>query len=306
MLSQHSKSNKKSKLKVFSFTHQKEKILHGDTVGKFTTDPRLGGLYVPDILKFLSDSFPLCVRLCLEDGSGESSFPPSLTSDPLLLLGSTVETSVIATCTVLPERSVSGSLGRTTLVDIPLSQDVLVNTANREPREKAGSLETLHAKTVAVWKDLMSLDSENALPQRLKVSPEDKVQHELFARVRKGWEREGQSLKAPPLIKKEIPGIPIDPNLQSYQVLMDGSLSSSPYTPLLSTSLSSETYSTADDIDSVGKDEDHSYEDQMVDSDQDKVSFFFLCHCNHNMLWVFKISNCNSAYTTIMCSIQRK
>ncbi len=277
VISQHAKSPKKSKLRVFSFTCQKEKILHGDTVGKFTTDPRLAGFYVPDILKHLSDSFPLCARLFPEEGT-ESSFPKSLMKDPLMLLDSTLQITVIATCNLLPERGVSGSLGRRAVVEVPLSEDILVSTMNREPRDKANSLETLHTKTAAVWKDLMSTDTESVLPQRLRVSPEDPVQHALFTMLRKGWEKEGQSLKAPVLLENST-------DSSTYHVISDESQRST-YTPLLSASMSSDYYSTADE--SVGKAEaEGEYEEPNLDSDQEMVSLGLIYY--HNVyVWVFK------------------
>lgn len=261
------KSSKKSKLKVFSFTHKREKILPGDLAGRFTTNPKLARFHFADIVKHIPDPFPVSARLFLEPGTESSSstlsFSGVLLREPVTMLESTVETSVIASCHLQssePEIDEStgsdpGS-GKSVVVEVPVSDRIQVSLKNRDTGlEQESSLEMLHASTLSVWADLLSLAGEH--PHRLPLTGERPDQHKLFTMICKGLEKEGQALKAPHLISKDLyvdVGAYASPI--NYKVLEDGE-DGIGYMPLLSSSVSSDYYSTTgDDAELAGKELD--------------------------------------------------
>lgn len=83
------------KLRVFSYTANLHKDLSSDVYGKFTTDPSLAPMYLPDLLKLFQKSLPLKTRLYM-DTNGDSSLPDILTKEVVTLERVSTETSLIA------------------------------------------------------------------------------------------------------------------------------------------------------------------------------------------------------------------
>lgn len=254
------KSARKQKLKVFSFTQKEEKVLPGDMAGKFTTNPKLAQFYLPDVIKYVPEPFPASVRLFLEaeDAVDASLLPDSLRKEVVVLLDSTIKTSLIASYS--QETETGGSKDLT--VELPISEDILVSIPYQSYLNESASfsLDRLHKRTLSVWSDLMSpspAGDPTAHPKLLHAGG-DTARQRLFSMVRAGWEKEGQGIKLPQLLKNSLAD-DLDASAQ-YQGLglTDVSRGSSEYMPLLTSSLSSDYYSTTED-DSVsvgGKDTD--------------------------------------------------
>lgn len=245
------KSSKKPKLKVFSCLQQKEKILPGDLVGRFTTDPKLAKLHLPDILQHLT--LPVSAHLFVADGTDASQLE-CLTKGPVVLLDTTVETSLVASFPRSVADDTSGSDTSRSVVDVPISKDIRLGISYRE---EPSSLARLRVSTRAVWADLTApLSEKTSHPRVLRAG--DGVQHALSSLVRAGWEREGQGLRVPPQLKKELGAVddassssfltssPSSSPCGRYQVLVDGPRGETA-SPFQTTSLSSDYYSTADD-----------------------------------------------------------
>lgn len=238
--------SKKTKVKFFSFTEKKEKVLSGDVVGRFTTDPKLAAFHLPDIVKYVPSPFPVSARLFLDEETAKkgSPLPDILRTDPVLLLDSAVETSVVATCDLLEENdspsAAAAGAGTTakkssTVVEIPISQDILVSFQSQGSQEKSGSLEPLQAKALALWKDLLSPATEGqrvSLP-RLSYAKENPTQHNLFTMVQEGHERESQAIKAPPQLQKDL-SADLGSDKCTYQALASDAQADNQYMPLLS------------------------------------------------------------------------
>lgn len=216
---QAGKAAKKTKLKVFSFTHKREKVLAGDVWGKFSTDPKLSAFHIKDLMKYVPNPFPVSVRLFLDGETTElGSLPDTLTRDPVSLLDSTVETSLVATCELLAEKEGAGPT-TSAVVEIPMRQDILVSFLSSDPHEQANGLETLHTKTLALWKGLLSPGGAKVTVTRLAGSGANLAQHKLFTMVDKACERESQAIRAPPRLQKDLPTDQDSADTQTYQAL---------------------------------------------------------------------------------------
>lgn len=283
-------------------------------MGSFTTDPKLATFYLPDIIKHVPDAFPVSARLFLDASTGEESpqLPVSLMREPIMILDSTIEMSLIASFSSPSSSSSSevdgtSSNGKLSIVELPLSQDIQVVIVSREnyPHEKSNSLkksnnlkksnslkldslDPLHARVINIWRDLLSPASEKAAtPKRLTpTTGGDSTQHELLSvMVRKGWEREAQAIKAPPLLTKDLPVDIATPQMKTYQVLLDW------YMPLLSSSLSSDCYSTVDcddddDNESVSTSCSRDADEEPFSADCVKVFQLLLLCCHHCCCWL--------------------
>ena len=258
-------SKKSQKLKVFSFTKKSEKILSGDLNGRFTTDPKQTALFLPDIINYIPTPFPVCARL-FPDGESQGTLPDIMTRETVQLLSSSTENSVVASCTLSstaelggnPATKTNSSSDGSTVVEIPINQNILVTLPNKDPQEKSDSLGTLHTKSHAILKDMFSTSiGKNIVPPRLMMtSKANAVQQKLYAMTRKGWEREGQSIKTP----KNLSSLPTASPI--YQPLTDGLVDDdSQYTPILTSSVNSDCWSIADD----------SYDDSPFISNHKKV-----------------------------------
>ena len=249
------KSAKKLKLKVFSITHNQEKVLAGDLAGRFSTDPKLARLYLSDILKHVPDTFPVSARLFVDkdssspspaSSSSQSSLLECLTKGPVTLLDSLVETSLIASyCSGQSEG------GQRIVIDLPIHPDIHMGVSYRDDRGQ--SAEKLRSTTLSVWNDLTSPVDKQTIHPKVLSAGGDVVQHALLTMVRKGWERDGQAILTPQQLRKELTVDVAPLTTQHYQVLM---MEGNGYMPLLSTSMSSDYYSTTeDDSLSVGRGE---------------------------------------------------
>lgn len=219
---QSGKARKKTKLRVFSFTHKREKVLAGDVSGRFTTDPKLSAFCITDLMKYVPNPFPVSVRLFLDEEATERALLPDvLTKDPVCLLDSTVETSLVATCELLGKTE--GTWATTsTIVEIPTRQEVLISLFGSDPIGQSNSLETLRTKSLALWKNLLSPGGAKVAVMRLVDSGEHPTtQDKLFAMVDKALDRECQAIKAPRRLQKDIV-LPTDEgsaDMQTYQAL---------------------------------------------------------------------------------------
>lgn len=207
-------------------------------VGRFTTDPKLAMFHIHDLVKYIPNPFPVSVRLYLDGETAEPGLLPSiLTKDPVLLLDDTVETSLVCTCDLCAENEGTDT---STVVEIPVNQDILVSFLGKDSQGKSNSLETLNTlntKTLALWRRLLSPEGERATMLRLRYSGESPTQHKLFTMVRKGWERECQSIKLPPRLQVQLS--PGSGELEVYQALFVDSEVENQYMPLVSSSLAS-------------------------------------------------------------------
>lgn len=240
-------SKKSQKLKVFSFTKKREKILSGDLNGRFTTDPRKTALFLPDIVMYIPTPFPVCVRL-FPDEESKGTLPDILIRETVQLLSSSVETSIVASCTLSPTAKLGGSpkgnstsaSDGSTVVEIPINQDILVSIPNEDSQDKSDSLGALHAKSHAILKDLFTSTGKNTVLSRLMTFRANAVQHKLYAMTRKGWEKEGQSIKTPSNLSIALPAAGAS-SLQIYQPLTDGLIDDdSQYTSTLTSSVNSD------------------------------------------------------------------
>ena len=225
---------KKTKLKVFSFTHKQEKVLSGDVAGRFTTNPKMAMFDMQDLIKYVPNPFPTSARLFVDREATGFQLPKALTRDYILLLDSTIDTSLIATCklcgegkgTDAPGNGIGttgsetgatqnsssgggGGGGGGTVVEIPASQDILVSLLSKESLGgSAGSgSETLHDKTVSLFKNFMSPVGTNGPASsvtRLSSPGEDPAQYKLFTMVHRARERECQAIKASPSLQKDL------------------------------------------------------------------------------------------------------
>lgn len=258
---QSGKAAKKTKLRVFSFTHKRDKILAGDVLGRFTTDPKLSAFHIPDLMKYVPNPFPVSVRLFLDEETAQQGLLPEvLTRDPVLLLDSTIETCLVATCELSEEGS---GPTNSSVVEIPMTQDVLVSFLSDTPRGQSNSLETLHTKTLTLWKLLLS-GGANVAVTRLGDSSNNPAQRKLSKMVHKAWERECQALKAPPRLLKDLRN-PTEENsetAQVYQALTTDAELESHYTAIVSSSLANSDYEDAESLD---------LEDNPFTSDHEKV-----------------------------------
>ena len=232
--------SKKSKLKVFSFTDKREKILSGDVNGRFNTDPRLAQFFIPEIIQYMPESFPITARLYYDKEVETSSMdrpilPRTLTREPVMILDSTLQTSVIASLSPTLSSDIRGSVASAgitkNIVEIPVSEDITLAIID-EKMKQLSSVEALHSDTETIWKQISS--DKNVIQPRLLLAGKNTVQHRLFTMVRGDGEVQGQALEVPPLIRKDL----VKAGATShgiYQMLIDGVLTNGdhPYASLL-------------------------------------------------------------------------
>lgn len=243
-------------------------------VGRFTTDPKLARFGIQDVMKYIPNPFPVSARLFLDDGDTAKRgplLPDILTKDRVLLLDSTVSTSLVATCELYGESKGTGTAGngtgtvqnRTgtaengtgmegksggTVVEIPVSQDILVSFLSKNSQgSTSNSLTTLHARTVALWKSLLSPAGSDKVMSRLGCLGEDSVQHKLFTMVHRSRERECQAIKAPPQLHKDLSAMDKSTgDAQTYQPLLSDTEIKSQYMAVMSSLTGSSDYEDAD------------------------------------------------------------
>lgn len=220
-------------------------------------------------MKYIPNPFPVSARLFLDGEAAKRGLllPDVLTKDRVLLLDSTTDASLVATCELYGENKAAtgtaqnrtgttgngtGTTGNTggTVVEIPVSQDILVSFLSKDSQgSTSDSLTTLHTKTIALWKSLLSpAGSEKATTlSRLSCPGEDPAQHKLFTMVLRGRERECQAIKAPPQLHKHL--FPTDKNsgsARTYQPLSNETETESQYMAISSSLASSSDYDDAD------------------------------------------------------------
>ena len=139
---------RRKSLQVYSFLHNREKLLPSECEGGFTADPYATRLYVSDIVSFFIEEFPLRVRVHLTDVELEegSEFPFHLSSEVSALTEIKAETSLVASN--YQENSQTPALGRggkgeeeeKGFIDIPISLKIDVSIFQPEQDDKASCL----------------------------------------------------------------------------------------------------------------------------------------------------------------------
>ena len=113
----------RQQLKVYSYTHKKEKTLHTNCVGSFTTKPQDIALHLSDILKHMQDIFP-CKAVMFNpkiDASAALSLGPHLRAGPCVvtLMHSSIDTSLVISSTLR-----QGSQAKK--LEVPIDLEILV------------------------------------------------------------------------------------------------------------------------------------------------------------------------------------
>ena len=273
-LHSYSKLQKKPKLKVFSFAEKKEKVLPGDAAGKFTTDPKMAQFFIPEILEYIPNSFPLSARLFLENHK-EQPLPDSLTKSPITILNTIIEESVIGV--VKEEMSQSTTLSKKNmknLVELPVVPDILVSVIP-EDQIQLNTIEVLYADTETMWKYFVDPADKIPMCSRLQVSGGSPLQSMLSALCQAGEEGRGCALEAPPLVRKDLSAIQESPNKNAYQVLIDGVATANQYMqPRKSFSSSNSSFDTTrSNSTTTTTTEDSDIGGKSIDLEQDLNAF---------------------------------
>jgi len=238
------KQQKKSKLKVYSITEKKEKVLPGDAAGKFTTEPRIAQFYIPEILEYIPNPFPLSARLFLENHN-EQTLPDNLTKNPITVTNSAIEESVIGV--LKEEMSHDATLSKkdpVNRVEIPVVPDILVSVIP-EDQIQLSTIEVLYADTQTIWKEFINPADKTPVCSRPLVSGGSPLQNKLLTLCQAGEESRGCALEAPPLVRKDLSAIQGSPSKNAYQVLIDGVATTNQYTqPRKSFSSSNSSFDT--------------------------------------------------------------
>ena len=227
----YSKQSRKPKLKVFSFTDRKEKILNGDMVGNFTTDPQLAQFYIPEIIDYIPNLFPLSAHLYMDAGSG-NTLPDILVKRPVTIMNCTVKESVIA---ILRAESMDPNARlddyKKNVIELPIVSDIMVSVIP-DDQIQLNSIENLHTDTQILWKEFVTQPNTSTVCAHVAVSGKTPIQHKLLTLTRKGEERKASAIEAPALVRNHLATIPPSLNLNAYQVLIDGEIPSNLYMPL--------------------------------------------------------------------------
>ena len=86
----------KQKLKVYSLTRHKEKKIPKDAHGRYTTDPILTQLHLPEVLHLFSSDLPLRAHLFINIDS-KSPLVDTPSHEEVILEREVTETSLICT-----------------------------------------------------------------------------------------------------------------------------------------------------------------------------------------------------------------
>ena len=224
-------------------------------IGKFTTDPKKAQFYIPEILEYIPNPFPMSARLFLED----DYLPDILTKNPITMLSSTIEDSIIGNVKEEETQCGINKKDLTNLIELPVVPDILVSLIP-EDQIQLNTIEILYEDTQATWRDFVSPSDKVPVCPRPAVSGRTSVQNKLSTLYRKGEEAKGSALEAPPLMKKDLSTIQGSSDLNAYQVLVDGVASVNQYMqPSRSFSSSNSSFdttrsnSTTDDSDIGGR-----------------------------------------------------
>ena len=179
----HTAMSKKA-LKVYSITKGEERILEGDCLGGFSTDPYAICLHLPEIIEHFSDEFPLQVQVIMSELSLLGDLPSRVTSQVSSLTGLHTETSLIASTYWGEKKDIPGEY--MIPIDIPVDLPIEVRVIN-QGEKKEFDLKTLYVRTRNLFE---SYDPSKTRSIRASCS-------ELYTAVRKGFEREGVELQRP-------------------------------------------------------------------------------------------------------------
>lgn len=166
---------RKKVLQVYSMTCNKEKLLPSESVGGFTTEPRLTYIYLPDIIEHFLNDFPLEVQVVMDDGDISEELPYYLTNEVASLTHIDSETSLIATTHWGKNDQVSEDDKMP--IDIPV--DLPIEVAIQHPddtREEDLSVNTRRLYEMFDPLNIRSLRSRH---------------------IRRGFEKEGMELQRP-------------------------------------------------------------------------------------------------------------
>lgn len=208
-------------------------------------------------MDYIPNTFPLSARLFLEDDN-EHPLPDILTKNPITILNSSIEESVIG---MLKEEASHDTISKkdlANLVELPVIPDILVSVIP-EDQVQLNTIEVLYADTQTMWKDFIAPSNRIPVCPRPAVSGRNSLQNKLSSLYRKGEEAKGCGLEAPPLMRKDLSTIQESPDKNTYQVLIDGVATVNQYMqPSMSFSSSNSSFdttrsnSTTDDSDTGG------------------------------------------------------
>ena len=185
---------RKKALEVYSVTCDKDKLLPSDSVGGFTTDPRLTYIYLPEIIDHLLSHFPLDVQVVMNDGDISTEIPYYLTKEPATLTHVDSETSLIASTSWGKNEQVSEEDQMP--VDIPVDLPIAVLVQQPDDVKEVD----LSANTKRLY--------ERFDPCRVR---------SLRARhIRRGFEKEGMELQRPERIY-DVPDVCLPKHISSKQ-----------------------------------------------------------------------------------------
>ena len=110
-------------LKVFSFRTQSEKVLRADCAGEFSTKPSLIRLHLSDIITCIPCRAVIFIDETATPPTVAKKFSTSLLSGPIIITGSKIETSLVASLSKnkKPVKPSQKDSGKVTLLDIPLA-----------------------------------------------------------------------------------------------------------------------------------------------------------------------------------------
>lgn len=203
---------KKEALKVYSITKGEERLLEGDCLGGFSTDPCAVRLHLPEIIEHFSDEFPLQVQVIMGKISTPEDLPSHVTSKVSSLTGLLTETSLIASTywgekENIPEEYMIP-------IDIPADLPIEVRVIDQGEKKEL-DLDTLYVRTRSLFE---SYDPSKT--RSIRISSSD-----LCTAVRKGFEREGIELQRPDLVYDEatISHPQQSPALTKHRISLAGS-----------------------------------------------------------------------------------
>lgn len=167
---------RKRSLQVYSITCNKDKLLPTDSVGGFTTEPRLTCVFLPEIMEHFLNDLPLDVQVVMCDEDTGKEIPYYLTNEVATLTHVDSETSLIATTNWGKDEQVSDEDQMP--VDIPVDLPIEVVVVQQPDDVKESDL-SVNTKRLY----------EKFDPCRIRL---------LRARnIRRGFEKEGMELQRP-------------------------------------------------------------------------------------------------------------
>ena len=185
---------RKKALEVYSVTCDKDKVLPSDSVGAFTTDPRLTYMYLSEITDHLLSHLPLDVQVVMSDRDISTEIPYYLTKETATITHVGSETSLIASTNWGKNEQVSEEDQMPVEIPVDLPIAVLV----QQPDDK---------------KEVDLSENTKRLYERF-----DPCQvRSLRARhIRRGFEKEGMELQRPERIY-DLPDICLAEHSPSQQ-----------------------------------------------------------------------------------------